>query len=274
MISGLAAAQETAVPWLQELLARVPDGTSAVAAVRMPADELGKVVLALLPPAARELADNALERTGKYANSPDLLRQVAAPLLDRVAVVVRQNTRDTEIAVNDPMPLPQLACVFWLRPDAQTATLELLVDTLRAAGWFQTVYHLKVDDKTAITEFCNPKIPGTGELALHIGPQWFLVANSGPLLKGLVSDRGQRGAFLKDVERLSLQDPGPGHGTLLFQAKAVDAILAPWEEPLAAADRACLQQVRSVLQLFPSGVAQLQFSQDSVQLVLARLLGK
>jgi hypothetical protein len=96
-----------------------------------------------------------------------------------------------------------------------------------------------------INEFTCPLIYGTGEVAMFIGRDWVALSNSGPLLKDLVHKvPGSRG-LLKNLDRLSVDDPGTGQGTLFFQPPRVAALLAKWEQyELAAAspDRAWVQQ--------------------------------
>jgi hypothetical protein len=130
-----------------------------------------------------------------YAKTADLLRQLAQPLQDRFAVVVRKNEPDPVIAVTWPSPMPQVACVFWLRPGAAQAPLDAFAAMLSQSKLFAKVVRMEVTAGQSVLEFCNPLIPGTGEVALCVGPRWFVVSNSGPLIKDLLL--GGKRAFQK-----------------------------------------------------------------------------
>src|SRR6185369_200651 len=77
-LTVVSPAQEPA-SWLREFLAQVPDGTAAVAAMTISADDVGKRILEAMSPSMREVVDDQLASKSNhaYAKTADLLRQLA-----------------------------------------------------------------------------------------------------------------------------------------------------------------------------------------------------
>jgi hypothetical protein len=316
---------------MRELLTQVPPDTAAVAVLRIPAEELGKLVLAALGPDISGLVDDLLRGTHVYADTAALLNEIAPVLDDRVAVVVRRQQPDPSIMVMWPRPIPEVACMFWLRPTAGEP-LDRFVTMLRKFPFFTHVYRLDVTDSQGIMEFCNPFLPGTGELATYQDVSWFVIANSGPLVKDLILAPKAEHAFATAVAPLAIQGPPEGHGLLMFRTNAVDVMLEQWQTVLmqltntpdadwiraqrpdaeravvsdlfpkhvsvdelsadawTALDKlvalrlqqdwagalggsrlAFVQEARSLLELFPTGVGQVVFDRQTIDLVLRRL---
>jgi hypothetical protein len=284
-----AQSQPQTEGWLRAFVDRVPADACAVAAVEMPAKELGKMVLAALRPTWGEAAGRALAKAKSYQDLADLVTKTTTPLADRCGVVVRRLHLDPDQGIVDAVPVPEVACAFWLRPGADPAPLQQLLQTATSTQFVGLARQMFVMDMTGgakVMEFHSPKIPGAGTVAIALSSAGFVISNSSGLAKQLIADPTPgRVGFGKAMSRLALEDPGSGRGTVLWRPEQVEAVLADWvgyiEKHTAAtptvagtaAEAAVLQQLRNLLQLFPFAEAQLQFEQKTVPLVLARLLG-
>jgi hypothetical protein len=233
--ASMLTAQSRPTGWVRGFLEKVPADACVVAVLDTPIAEFGKEVLGALGPRLEPEFDD-LVRLGKAAGSAkELVAQLAAPLQDRCAVVMREGRRDPEIPVHDPRPVPHWACVFWPRlgaaPDSWRALAKAMKDNRGAFGL--QIFKLaagpgqKADE---IIEFWNPWIPGTGELALWFGPQVVAVSNSGALLRDLAGPRDKGKGILERFDRVSLEDPAGGNGSLLFVPQGVAALLAAREK--------------------------------------------
>jgi hypothetical protein len=232
VLAGIGVAQAPA-GWLRDALARVPDRAAAAACVAVTVEELGKSVLAAMTPAWRDQVEQAVARLELHVDTAGLLQQISAQLEDRVVIVVRAGAQDPQIPANCSLPVPQIACMFFRRGGGG-GPIERLVDALRrhaSAFGLDPVYHLKTD-VGVITEFCQPALSCTGELAVSVGPPLFLVSNSGLLIKDLLRGVDGGGGLLAGADAASLRDPEPGRGLLWFAPAKVGVLLAPWQ-PLA-----------------------------------------
>lgn len=292
MLACLAHAQSQpqAEGWLRAFLDRVPTDACAVAAVEMPATDLGKMVLSALGPEWGEVADTAIKKKkAPFRDLADLVSKVALPLADRCGVVVHGLRLDPDRTVVDAAPVPELACVFWLRAGADAAPLQQLLQiaiSTQFVGLARKMFVLDLTGGAKVLEVVNPMIPGTGTIAIGLSERVFVIGNSAALAKQLIDvPVAGGGNFGKRMNRLVLDDPGTGRGSLLWRPEGVEAVLADWaayveKQAVAASagsrpetDANPVLQARQLLQLFPFAQAQVQFEQKTVPLVLARVLG-
>jgi hypothetical protein len=214
-----------------------------VAVLDMPIAELGKELMKALGSGLETEIDNLVWSSKAARGAKELLEPLAAPLQDRCAVVVREGKRDPAIPVHDPRPVPHWACVFWQRPGGTLDSWQALAkavsnnrDELRLqAWWLDAGVGPRID---VIHEFWNALIPGTGEVALWIGPQVVAVSNSGALLRDLSKTRRDEKSILERFDRLSLADPGSGQGNLYFVPQGVAALLTAREKAIMQAIQA------------------------------------
>jgi hypothetical protein len=232
VLAGTGVAQATA-GWVRDAVAMLPDSTAVAACVAVKVEELGKLLLGAMTPGLRDQVEQAVARLELQVDTAGLLQQVAAQLEDRVVIVVRAGAQDPQIPADCSLPMPQIACMFFRRGGGG-GPIERLVDALRrhaSAFGFDPVYHLR-SDVGVISEFCQPALVATGELAMSVGPPLFLVSNSGPLVKDLLRGAHGGGAILAGADPDSWRDPEPGRGLLWFAPAKVGELLAPWQ-PLA-----------------------------------------
>jgi hypothetical protein len=100
------------------------------------------------------------------------------------------------VPVTAKSPMPQVAWVFWLKPGRATLveSLVTMLSSYQKSFGFQDVYHLRVPFGGStlpepVTEFTNPQIPATGEIAMLVFREFFVVSNSGPLIRDIVLTR-------------------------------------------------------------------------------------
>lgn len=220
--------------WLQPFLRMVPETACAAAALRMPAGEFLHAMFDALLQSERDMLDDALRRctfgSQQLADTRDLIERLKIALLPRMGFVFRKNVPDLSrneqgelyIPVVARAPVPQFAWVFWLRQDVRDprdnrSPADDLVDMLRkyAASVFRftNVYHLPVDGlPEQVTEFANPQIPGTGEIAAVVFRDFLVLSNSGPLIKDILRTRysfgGQR-SIVEDANFRRFEDELP-----------------------------------------------------------------
>ena len=194
--------------WLDPFLAMVPDSACAAAALRMPAGEFLHAMFDALEPDAREIVNDGMRRSTlggtALTGMDDLIDRIKVAFLPRTGFVFRRNQPDLQrddqgelmVPVAVPSPTPQVAWVFWLRPGSGSVADEL-VAMLRNSPTefgFRKVWHLKVPFAGGqlpepVTEFCNAKIPGTGEIAMIVFRDFFVMSNSGLLIKDILRTR-------------------------------------------------------------------------------------
>jgi len=198
--------------WLDPFLGMVPESACACAALRMPAAEFLTAMFDALEDAEKELINDALRRVqfqGQQLNDMrDLIERLRHAFLPRTGFVFRKNELDTArdpstgnlmVPVTAKSPVPQVAWVFWLERGA-AAKVEEMVAMLRtnySNFRFQNVYWLPVSFGNSrlqepVTEFTNPLIPGTGELAMIVFGDFFVLSNSGPLVRDILRTHHSR----------------------------------------------------------------------------------
>ncbi|MBM4060510.1 MAG: hypothetical protein FJ265_05365 [Planctomycetes bacterium] len=195
--------------WLDPFLRMVPENACAAAALRMPAGEFLHAMFGALEPEARELVDDGMRRSvlqgQALSGTTDLIERLKIALWPRTGFVFRRNqpdpSRDPQtgelmVPVTARSPMPQVAWVFWLRPGAGKLVEDLVAMLRDSYGnfGFRKVWHLKVPYAGGqlaepVTEFCNPQIPATGQIAMIVFSDFFVVSNSGLLIKDVLRTR-------------------------------------------------------------------------------------
>jgi hypothetical protein len=194
--------------WLDPFLAMVPESACAAAALRMPAGEFLHAMFDALEDAEKDLLNDSLRRTtfqgAQPADARDLIDKIKVAFQPRTGFVFRRNVPDTSrdekgelmIPVGARSPMPQVAWVFWLRPNTKQIVDDFvsMLQTYHATFHFRRVWHLQVPFAGGrlpepVTEFTNPQIPATGEIAMIVFREFFLVSNSGPLIKDILRTR-------------------------------------------------------------------------------------
>ena len=209
------AEQQRREEWLDPFLRMVPESACAAAALRMPAGEFLHAMFEALEEAEKQFLNDSMRRAtfqGTQLNDVrDLIDRIKVAFLSRTGFVFRKNEPDTSrdengelmVPVAQRSPVPQVAWVFWLRPGG-APLVEELVTMLRSVAStfnFRKVWHLQVPFpggklQEPVTEFVTPAIPGTGEVAMIVFRDFFVLSNSGPLIRDILRTRysGQTGA--------------------------------------------------------------------------------
>lgn len=211
--------------WLDPFLGMVPESACAAAALRMPAGEFLHAMFDALEEDEKTLIDDAMRRVTfqgtQLTDMRDLINRLQLALLPRTGFVFRKNEPDMSrdesgklmVPVTAKSPVPQVAWVFWLQPRAQPLMEELvkMLSNNYQTFRFQNVWHLPVKFgnqrlQEPVTEFTQPLIPGTGELAMIVFNDFFVLSNSGPLVRDILrtkyfpGDRRPVAARLRRVE--------------------------------------------------------------------------
>ncbi len=207
--------------WLDPFLDMVPESACAAAGLRMPAGEFLHAMVEALEPADRELLNDGMRRATlqnqALTGMDDLIDRIKVAFLPRTGFVFRRNqpdmsrdpaTGDLMVPVTARSPMPQVAWVFWLR-QGSAKLIEDMVEMLKQNSGsfaFKKVWHLKVQYAGGylpefVTEFCNPQIPATGEIAMIVFRDFFVVSNSGLLIKDILRTRYQADG-LRSIRRL------------------------------------------------------------------------
>ena len=194
--------------WLDPFLNMVPESACAAAALRMPAGEFLHAMFDALEKDEKALINDALRRA-TFAGEPvqdvrDLVEKLRLAFQPRTGFVFRRNVpdlslnKDGELAVpvTAKSPMPQVAWVFWLKPERATLveSLVTMLSSYSKSFNFRNVYHLRVpfgdiNLPEPVVEFTNPQIPATGEIAMLVFREFFVVSNSGPLIRDIVRTR-------------------------------------------------------------------------------------
>jgi hypothetical protein len=172
----------------------------------MPAGEFLHAMFDALEVDEKSLLNDALRRAtfnGEQVQGVrDLVDRLRLAFKPRTGFVFRRNIPDTSrdketgelmIPVTAKSPMPQVAWVFWLRPNGAplVESLVSMLSNYHKSFGFQRVWHLPVpfgDRKLdePVTEFTNPQIPATGTIAMLVFRQFFIVSNSGPLIRDIL----------------------------------------------------------------------------------------
>ena len=225
--------QQRREQWLDPFLNMVPQSACAAAALRMPAGEFLNAMFDALEDDEKSLINDALRRSNfngaQLDDAVDLISRLRVAFQPRTGFVFRRNvpdlSRDKEtnellVPVAAKSPVPQVAWVFWLRPGGANlveSLAKMLRDYYTSFG-FQKVFYLSVPYAGGtfpekVSEFTNPQIPATGEIAMITFGDFFIVSNSGPLIRDILrthygSQSGTRSvrdldAFYEGEEELS-----------------------------------------------------------------------
>jgi len=207
--SFYTAEQQRRDQWLDPFLRLVPANACAAAALRMPAGEFLHAMFDALEVDEKSLINDALRRATfngeQVQDVRDLVDRLRLAFQPRTGFVFRRNIPDTTvdketgelvIPVTAKSPMPQVAWVFWLRPGGKSLvdSLERMLNSYHKSFGFRKVWHLPVklgerELDEPVIEFTNPQIPATGEIAMLIFREFFIVSNSGPLIKDILLTR-------------------------------------------------------------------------------------
>ena len=206
--------------WLDPFLRMVPETACAAAALRMPAGDFMAAMFESLEDAQRDLLNDGFRRASfqgtQLTDVRDLIERVRPAFLHRTGFVFRKNIPDTKrdqktgelnVPVAAQSPIPQVAWVFWLRPGGAALAKDLItmLSTYHTTFDFKKVWNLPVPFGTEqvleekVTEFTNPRIPGTGEIAMMIVSDFFVISNSGPLVCDIVRARYSNQTGVKSI---------------------------------------------------------------------------
>lgn len=202
------AEQEPREKWLDPFLAMVPDSACAAAALRMPAGEFLNAMFDALDEKERQLVDEMVARTSylgqNVPNTRELIERLRPAFLPRTGFVFRQNDpideREADGSLKIPVaarsPVPQIAWVFWLQPGGKPLVDEFVAMLRTYAGtfgfrkqWLLSIPFAGGKLPEPVNEFTNPQIPGTGELAVIVFREFFVLSNSGPLISDILRAR-------------------------------------------------------------------------------------
>lgn len=216
--------------WLDPFLKLVPSSACAAAALRMPAGEFLHAMFDALEADEKSLINDSLRRATfngeQVQDVRDLVDRLRLAFQPRTGFVFRRNIPDTSrdketgelmIPVTAKSPMPQVAWVFWLRPHGAPlveSLVSMLSDYHKSFG-FKRVWHLPVpfgDRKLdePVTEFTNPQIPATGTLAMLVFREFFIVSNSGPLIRDILLTRYSsitNAKSIRDLPEFSALEP-------------------------------------------------------------------
>lgn len=192
--------------WLDPFLRMVPDSACAAAALRTPVGDFLHAMFEALLPDDKQLLDDILRRCTmagqQLTDTRDLIDRLKLAFLPRTGFVFRRNRPDTfrdkttgemkTIPVAARSPVPQIAWLFWIRDGSQPIVESFARMMKEQAGQFRFTesYTLTVDGlPEPVSEFLHPQIPGTGEIAMIVFRQFFVISNSGPLIKDMLRTR-------------------------------------------------------------------------------------
>jgi hypothetical protein len=186
--------------WLNPFLSMVPSTACAAAALRVPAGDFLQEMIQAIEPELRREIDGVIRKTGKFDSLGHVIDSIRPALLQRVGFVfhprmdIGVDDKGKPIETFEPSPAPHVAWVFWVDPRFRNKVEDLIPFlTLNASTLgFSSAYDLPVQGGAggdAARELVNPNIPSTGEIALLLYGSFFVVGNSGPLIKRMVDAR-------------------------------------------------------------------------------------
>lgn len=227
--------------WLDPFMSMVPQSACAAIGMRMPAGEFLHTMYGALDQATKELIQEALQKTGQYRSVGELIEKVQTALLPRLGFVFRKNVPDQEIPVLAESPMPQIAWVFWVRPKMRQVLDDFvgMLNRYRETLKFQRAYQLPIlgQKGDVILEFTSPQIPATGEVAFLVFDEFFLVSNSGPLIKSMVHARFDMNNVRSVLRNDDLQEyyrelPQSVNGFVYVQGQQMRLLLGDYEKAL------------------------------------------
>ena len=186
--------------WLLPFLTMVPASSCAAAALRVPAGDFLQEMLQAMEPDLRREMDRAIQKTGKFDSASHLIDSIRPALLQRCGFVfhprmdIGVDDKGKPIETFEPSAAPHVAWVFWVDPRFRNKIEELIPFlTLHASTLgFSNAYDMQVQGGSggdALRELVNPNIPSTGEIALLLYGNFFVVGNSGPLIREMIQAR-------------------------------------------------------------------------------------
>jgi hypothetical protein len=226
--------------WLDPFLRMVPESACACAALRMPAGEFLQEMYRALDSVDQNLLDEGLRRTGEYQGMRDLIERIDLALLPRTGFVFSKNIPDPQIPVVAISPMPQVAWVFWVRP-GMAKPLEEFQDVMRRhfkTFQFEQAYEMPVITNATdkILELTHRQIPATGEIAMILFDQFFVISNSGPLIRQMFETRfgGGRGSIMEGpyMEIFGRELPNAVNGFVFLMGRQLDEVLVDYRNDI------------------------------------------
>ncbi|MBK8101645.1 MAG: hypothetical protein IPK26_31570 [Planctomycetes bacterium] len=231
--------------WLDPFLRMVPVDACAAAALRVFAGDFLHAMHDALLDSERDLINDGLRRCvfqgTQLTDFNDLIERIKTLFAPRTGFVFRRNVPDPGIPVTARSPMPQVAWVFWLKPGGDKVLNDLATMFLNNAAVFRcTPYHLKIENfEEKVTELANPMIPATGEFAFLVFREFFVVSNSGPLIKDILRTRYGTRSILESPEflRIDAELPQIVNGFVWLRGPALQPVLDDFAKA-ASADNA------------------------------------
>jgi hypothetical protein len=253
------AEEEPRDKWLDPFLRMVPESACAAAALRMPSGEFLHEMFDALEDGDKEAVNEMVKRASfqgqNLVDVNDLIDRLKIAFLPRTGFVFRQNDPimekdekgELKIPVAARSPMPQVAWVFWLRPNGQALVEEFaqMLHTYYSNFHFKKQWYLPVPLADGslpekVSEFTNPQIPATGEIALIVFREFFVISNSGPLIQDILRTRhtGRTGMrSLRDVaEWPTIDNELPPNEVNAFVWLHGENLIPMFDDYLAAAE--------------------------------------
>ncbi len=224
--------------WLDPFLSMVPETACAAAALRMPAGDFLHEMFQAVDPDLRREIDQALVRTGQYDGVNDLIEKIRPALKPRTGFVFHK-TRPIGggIETFEPSPAPHVAWVFWIDDRFRKPLQDLyqFMTQYSAALQFKSAYDLDVtggQSGDAAREFTNPNIPATGEVAILLYRDFFVVSNSGPLIRDMIRARlsGRNVTQLPDYRQFQLELAPKLNGFVFVQGPRLVEVVEDYQQ--------------------------------------------
>jgi hypothetical protein len=229
----------------------VPERACAAAAMRMPACDFLQEMWQAIDVDLRRDVDQMVARTGKYQSVSHLIDSLRTALQPRTGFVFHRR-RDIgnhpdgrPIESFEPTPAPHVAWVFWIDPRNRTPLEDLyrFLSDYREVLGFTAAYDLPVKGASggdAAREFINPNIPGTGELAITLYRGFFIVSNSGPLIRdmALSQEDSKNVLALRDFEAFDQEIASRLNGFVFVQGERLAEVVQDYLDQLESGGEA------------------------------------
>jgi hypothetical protein len=233
--------------WLRGFFRCVPERAALAATLRVPVGPLLQELLMTLDRDVLDLLEQAYRQHVPRGDVRGLIDKVAPAFEPWVGIVFRNNDfpeiRGQQFKVSRPSPVPTYALLFTVIKSEKARVEEMITlfrDRLRTSlGFPDQGYYMGAGpgNQFQILEWGNSHIPGTGQIALLFGGQlelFFMVSNSGPLLREIVNTRFQLGprALTDDPVVASGLGSLPSHvsGILWLNGSEATAVLRRYRE--------------------------------------------
>ena len=244
--------------WLNPFLRMVPADACAAAALRMPARDFLEEMYLAMEENERALLDEAFRSTGEdgFSSVRELIDRLEFTFQPRTGFIFRRNVAekyDPSLSgtppptVTIPSAAPQIAWVFWVADGMEKPLVDMLkiLENYRGTFGFTSVVKLDLGlggggatFKNTVTEFYSPRVPGTGEVAVILFDRFFLLSNSGPLIRSTIrtyfGERGNRSVLSLDEFRSAEREmPDSLNGYLYINGRNTLRVLEDYQEFMA-----------------------------------------